>query len=322
MKQTDINQLEQKINKNYRNITGIIVQKENMKIYENYFNDYDENKPIHIFSVTKSIFCTLIGIAIDKGFIESVNQKILDFFPDYTVTKSEKTIQAITIKDILTMTVPYKYRKEPYRKFFKSKDWMKFALDLIGGNNQKGDFLYSAIIGPHILSGILTKATKQSAYGFARERLFLPLGIEVDKSFVIRTKKQQMEFYKTKYMSCWATDAQGITTASWGLTLSPADMIKIGQLYLNQGKWDGKQIVSSKWISESTKEHSKWNELAYGYLWWIIDSEEKTYAAIGDGGNVIYVNTAKNIVIAITSYFKPNVTDRIDFIKNHIEPYI
>lgn len=322
MKQTDTNQLEQRINKNYRNITGIIVQKENMRIYEHYFNGYDENKPIHIFSVTKSIFCTLIGIAIDKGFIDSVDQKILDFFPDYTVTEDEKTIQTITIKDILTMTAPYKYKREPYRKFFKSKDWMKFALDLIGGNSKKGEFLYSAIIGPHILSGILTKAAKQSAYDFACEHLFLPLGIDVENSYVIRTKMQQMNFYKTKYISCWTADAQGITTASWGLTLSPADMIKIGQLYLNLGKWNNKQIVSSQWISESTKEHSKWNELSYGYLWWIIDSEEKTYAAIGDGGNIIYVNTVKNVVIAITSHFNPNVTDRIDFIRKHIEPFI
>ncbi len=92
-------------------------------------------------------------------------------------------------------------------------------------------------------------------------------------------------------------------------------MMKIGQLYLNNGEWDGKQIVSSKWINESTKVHSKWGDLSYGYLWWIIDEDERIYAAIGDGGNIIYVNAAKNIVIAITSLYKPNVTDRIDFYK-------
>lgn len=322
MEQSNIKQFEQKINKDYSNITGIIIQKDGARIYENYFNDYDENKPIHIFSVTKSIFSTLIGIAIDKGYINSVDQKILDFFDDYTVKKNEKTIQTITIRDILTMTAPYKYRREPYRKFFKSKDWLNFALDIIGGNGQKGEFLYSAIIGTHILSGIFTKATGQNAYDFACEHLFSPLGINVESSYVIRTKKQQMSFYKSKYISCWTADAQGITTASWGLTLAPKDMIKIGQVYLNNGKWNGKQIVSSHWINESIKIHSKWNELSYGYLWWIIDGNENIYAAIGDGGNVIYVNAEKNIVIAITSLFRPNVTDRIDFIKEYIEPYV
>lgn len=321
MEQKHINELEQKIKKSYNNIMGVIVQRNGTKVYENYFKGYDENKPIHVFSVTKSVFSVLVGIAIDKGFIESVDEKIVGFFPEYSVEENEKTIQSITIKDILTMTAPYKYKKEPYKKFFKSKDWVEFALDSLGGE-KTGEFLYSAIIGPHILSGILTKATGQSVYDFASEYLFSPLGISVERSIVLLNKKQQMDFYKNKYISGWTADAQGINTASWGLTLTSSDMLKIGQLYLDNGKWEGEQIVSSEWISESTKVHSKWRELSYGYLWWVIDSKENVYAAIGDGGNVIYINAAKKIVVTITSGFRPNVTDRIDFIKEYIEPYV
>ncbi|WP_331665905.1 hypothetical protein [Anaerosporobacter sp.] len=86
--------------------------------------------------------------------------------------------------------------------------------------------------------------------------------------------------------------------------------------------WDGKQIVSARWVDESTKEHSRWEKrnLAYGYLWWIIDDKEHSYAAMGDGGNVIYVNTKKNIVISIASLFEQKVKDRLEFIKEYIEP--
>ena len=99
-------------------------------------------------------------------------------------------------------------------------------------------------------------------------------------------------------------------------------MAKIGQLYLNKGIYNNKQVVSTKWIEESTKEHSRWEEvnLPYGYLWWINNSEEHGYTAIGDGGNIIYVNVDKNIVVSIASIFEANVTDRIEFIKKYIEP--
>ena len=96
-------------------------------------------------------------------------------------------------------------------------------------------------------------------------------------------------------------------------------MSRIGQLLLNRGVWDGRRIVPAEWISESTAVHSRWGELMYGYLWWIIDAEERSFAALGDGGNVIYVNPAKNLVVAIASLFKPTAKDRIEFIKRYIE---
>ena len=115
-------------------------------------------------------------------------------------------------------------------------------------------------------------------------------------------------------------DPQGINTAGWGLFITPTDMAKIGQLYLNRGAWNCRQLVSAEWIDESTKVHSHWDEhtLSYGYLWWIVDGE--SYAALGDGGNVMYVNMSKNLVVAIASLFKPKVTDRIELIKQCIEP--
>ena len=102
--------------------------------------------------------------------------------------------------------------------------------------------------------------------------------------------------------------------------IKPDDMAKIGQMYLNRGTWNGRQLVSAEWVDESTAVHSHWDKLLYGYLWWIIDEDEHSFAAMGDGGNVIYINPAKNLVVAIASLFIPKAKDRIELIKKQIEP--
>ncbi|MEG1206988.1 MAG: serine hydrolase [Angelakisella sp.] len=312
--------LEKKINDDYSNIAGIVVLKDGEKLYEGYFHKCTADSHIHVYSVTKGIVSILIGIAIDKGFIGSVNQKVLDFFPDYVVKKREKTIQNITLKDMLTMTAPYKYRLAPYIKYFTADDWVNFSLDLLGGKGQIGAFRYAGLIGPDILSGILIKVTGQSVLDFAAENLFLPLGITVESNVIFHTKEEQFAFNKATNISGWVADAVGVNSAGWGLTLTPDDMARIGQLYLNGGVWKGEQIVSTAWINESTMEHSRWEEedLPYGYLWWV--EGEIGYYAMGDGGNVIYVNKNKKMVVSVASLFKPNVTDRIDFIKEYVEP--
>ena len=322
MKEAKVIELENKINKDYNNITGVVVLKDGKIQYENYFNGCSRESTIHIYSVTKSIVSILIGIAIDKGYIKSVNQKVLDFFPDYIVKKREKTIHKITLKDLLTMTAPYKYIIPPYIKYFTSNDMVNFSLDYLGGLGKIGKFKYTPLIGPDILSGILANVTGQSVLDFARENLFTPLGINIYGNIRFNSKEEQLAFNNATNISGWVVDSCGINTAGWGLALSPMDMAKIGQLYLDGGIYNGEQIVSTKWIDESTTEHSRWKKLnlPYGYLWWINNDIEDGFAAMGDGGNVIYVNKDRNIVVAITSLFKRNVTDRIDFIKNYIEP--
>jgi CubicO group peptidase (beta-lactamase class C family) len=173
---------------------------------------------------------------MDKEYIKSMDQKVLDFFPNYTVKNREKTIQDITIKDLLTMTAPYKYKLAPYTyiKYFMSNNWVKFTLDLLGGKGQIGEFKYTPLVGPDILSGILVKATGQSVFDFATENLFLPLGITVERNVILHTVKEQGAFNKATNISGWVADPTGINSGGWGLTLSPSDMAKIGQLYLNE----------------------------------------------------------------------------------------
>lgn len=319
MKQEQRNELEKIIHSSYANIAGMVVLKDGKTVYENYFNECTAADKIHVYSVTKSILSMLIGIAMDKGCIKSVEQKVLDFFPDYPVRKGEKTIQNITLKNLLTMTAPYKYKLAPYIRYFKSEDSVKFTLDLLGGRGKIGRFRYTPLIGPDILSGILVETTGQSVLDFATEVLFSPLEITVERSIIFQTKEEQIAFNKARNISGWVADSLGTNTGGWGLTLSAVDMAKLGKLYLDKGLWNGKQIVSEKWITESTQEHSRWEKpnLPYGYLWWIGDNG---FAAMGDGGNIIYVNKKRNMVVSITSLFQPKARDRIEFIQKYMEP--
>ena len=320
MGQKKIEEFEHIIRKDYGNTIGVAVLKDGKMVYEKYFKGCTKESRVHVYSVTKSIVSILIGIAVDKGYIQNIYQKVLDFFPEYEVKKREKTIQHITIRDMLTMTAPYKYHFfAPYVKYFTSRDQVKFSLDLLGGWGKIGTFRYAPLIGPDILSGILVKATGQSVLEFANENLFRPLEIHVDGDLIFKSKEEQLAWNESTSMSGWVRDDSGIHTAGWGLTISPVDMVKIGQLYLNKGLWDGRQIVSGEWVEESTREHSRWKKrgLPYGYLWWV---NENGYAAMGDGGNIIYVNKRDKIVVSMAALFTPKAGDRIGLIKEYLEP--
>lgn len=310
------------------NICQIVAIKDNEIVYSDTWNNYKPTDNVHIASVTKSVMSILIGIAIDKGMIESVNQKVLEFFPDYVIKRGEKTIQDVTLYHLLTMTAPYKYKTEPWTKVCTSEDWTKSVLDLLGGRNGiTGEFKYSTL-GIHILSAIITKVSNISTLDFANEYLFKQLGIEERKPCIVKNKEEHITFVTSKSPkeNGWFCDNKGIVTSGFGLCLSAEDLSKIGQMCLNKGMFDNKQIVSAEWITQMTTPYIKCDEkfafMQYGFLWWVIDKEKNIYSAIGDSGNVIYVNADKNIVISVTATFKPLVFDRVRFIQKYIEPFI
>lgn len=241
------------VKEEYSNIVGLSISKNGFILYEKYFNNYSKEDTIHIASATKSIVSILIGIAIEKGYITSVKQNVLDFFPAYRIKRGEKTIQTISIENLITMTAPYKYKYEPYSKVYSSEDWTKAALDLLGGKGSVGEFNYSTV-GTHILSGILTHATGMSVLEFASEYLFKPLEIEVPNHVMLENREAYMSFIKDKYVNGWIIE----------------------------------------------------------------DNHHQGYAALGDGGNVIYVCPSKGLVVAIASSFKARVKDRIELIKKYI----
>ena len=318
MEQMKITEMEALINREYKNICGINVLKNGVSVYEAYFQGCTSESRMHVYSVTKSIVSILLGIAMDEGYIADVSQRVLDFFPEYAAREKDAKGE-VTLEDVITMTAAYKYRIPPYIKYFTSDDWLRFSLEQLKGRG--GKFRYTPLIGPDILTGILQKTTGQSVLAFAREKLFAPLRISVEKELIFKDKEEQMAFNQSASISGWAADAKGLQSAGWGLALSAKEMADIGQLYLNGGVWKGKQLVSKHWIEESTKEHSRWKKrnLPYGYLWWI-DEQKDGFAAMGDGGNIIYVNTGEQLVVSLMCRFDPKAKDSMDLIKQQIEP--
>jgi len=314
------------IEKKQPNITQICVYKDDKVIYQDEWNDYKVDDAVHVMSVTKSIVSLLYGIALDQGLIKSIDEKVLSFFPEYQVKRGEKTIYDVTIRHLLTMRAPYKGKTEPWTKVCTSYDWSLTSLDFLGGKSGLTDEFRYTTVCLHILSGILFKVTKMNTVDFANKYLFEPLGIKPHHNFYAKNAQEHKEFTLNKkpIEHIWFTDPNGLGTPGYGLSFSAVDLAKIGQLCLHKGEYNGKRVVSEEWIKEMSTPREINNEqfrgMKYGYLWWIIDAEKGSYAAIGNSGNVIYINPSNNVVVGITAYFKPTVFDRIDFIVDYLEP--
>ena len=227
----------------YSNILGIIAYKDNEKVYEEYFHKANKDESVHAFSMCKSLVSILIGIAIDKGYIESVHKKVLDYFPDYQLKRNQEQLLDVTIEDFLTMRVPYKFKYEPYTKVWgKCKDWGEPILEYVGGKEKIGEHFHYSTVGIQILSNILAKATGKNMKEFATEYLFKPLGIKEVPDAPIHDKESQDHFYKTRDIRGWVKDPSGNYTTGWGLSLTTDEWARIGLLVLNKGLYNGKRI--------------------------------------------------------------------------------
>lgn len=316
--------IESIIHSQYRNINGMVVAQKGNIIFESYYNNHVESDKFHVASVTKSVIGTLIGIAIEKGYIQGVEQKVLEFFPEYIVQPSNVQKHNITIRHLLTMTVPYPFEdwQESLETFSSQGDCIKYTLDGLGQNGEIGKFKYSTS-GVHLLSAILTRATGKCAREFANEHLFEPIGMDVIPKYEIE------EFgYDTLFgdkLKGWAYDPMGYTTGGWGLTLTVRDMAKFGMLHLNEGMWKQKQIIPKAWIKDSIVMHEGENDFMnakYGYLWWLQDDEVFACVARGDGGNMICCIPEFDLVVAVASTISAQPFDGWEIIKQYILPYI
>ena len=328
MTESELHQMIADSTGNESNICQIYAIKNGSVVFNDCWCGYKANDAVNVMSVTKSVMALLIGIAIDKGYIRSVDQQVIDFFPDYTVKRGEKTIYKVTLRHLLTMTAPYKYRSEPWTKVCTSDDWTRAALDLLGGRNGiTGEFKY-ATLGIQILSGVIQNASGMKCIDFANHYLFAPLGIPEHTIHGASDKDDQFDFLMNKApkKNEWYSDPKDTVTAGWGLCLSAEDMAKIGVLILNSGEYDNTRIISTNWMEEMTVPRvalgERFGNMHYGYLWYRPHKDKQIVAAIGDGGNVIYVNIEQNISIGVTGTFKPRVFDRIEFIEKNILPLI
>ena len=313
---------------NESNVCQIYAIKDGETVYDDCFRGFQTFDAMNVNSVTKGIVALLAGIALDKGCIKSVDQKVMEFFPDYSVKRGEKTIYDVTIRHLLTMTAPYKGKSEPWKKVCTSEDWTLTILDFLGGKSGiTGEFRY-ATLGIQILGGIIERASKEKCIDFANRYLFEPLGLPRRILHGDSSKEDQFDYLMNKNPRKyeWFADPNGTVTSGWGLCMSARDMAVIGDMVLSGGEYNGKRIVSEEYIKDMLTPHLKLGErfgnMNYGYLWYKPYDDKEVYAAIGDAGNIIYVNKELNVSVGMTGTFKPRIFDRVDFIEQKVLPAI
>ena len=272
------------IQKSSFNIDSILIVRNGYVVLDAYFYPYSSGQKHIIRSCTKSITSALIGIAIDKGYIQNVDQPIMDFFPDKAFANMDDLKKSITLENLLMMASglkcrdSYLYRWAGLYEMRNSNDWAQYVLDLPMADTPGEKFEYCNGVS-YLLSVIIQNTTKMRTLDFARKHLFGPLGIiDVD----------------------WETSPQSIDLGYGGMWLKPHDMAKFGWLYLNKGRWGNKQILPSAWVEVSTLGHIDATPFdQYGYQWWV--DSAGFYMAVGYKGQFVFVVPGKNIVVVFTS---------------------
>jgi len=265
-------------------IDSVTVIRNGYAVLDAYFYPFERDLKHNIYSVTKSFTSTLVGIALDRGEIKSVARPVLDFFPDRVVANLDDRKRAMTLEHLLTMRTgfdcadSYRHRWKGLWKMLNSPDWTQHVLDLPMRETpgQSFDYCNGASF---LLSSILQTATKMRTFDYAKKHLFAPLGI-TDVA--------------------WPETPSGVTVGYGQMWLNPHDMAKLGWLFLNNGMWDGRQIVSPTWIKRATRPQVRATLFAsYGYQWW--HSASDYYMAVGYAGQFIFVLPKKNMVVVFTS---------------------
>ncbi len=248
-------------------------------VLEEYFGGREPAEAKEIYSITKSVIASLIGIAIDNGFIRGVDMPLADFFPELTPGNASPEKEDLSLENVLTMTTGYRWSEDDIDTLYNSPDWTQYMLDLPVEQPPGSQFNYCTGCS-HLLSAVLQRVTGMDAHAYARQFLFEPIGIRDSE---------------------WLGDSQGLPIGGSGLQLTPRDLARFGYLYLRKGIWDGRQVISPEWVETATRIHVPLEEgRGYGYQWWIRDSIQG-YAALGMDGQMVAVIPAANLVVVFTA---------------------
>jgi CubicO group peptidase (beta-lactamase class C family) len=311
----------------YPKIHSILISKNGNLVYEQYFNGFKKDSLHDSRSSFKSITSLLVGIAIDKGLIKDVNQKVYSFFPEYkTIENDDDRKKSMTIKDLLEMRSGFDCEefndtKDCENAMTNTNNWVKFSLNLPMKNDPGKVWAYTSC-DPMIISGIISHVAHTSIIDFAKKYLFAPLGIVNYK---------------------WTVDPSGNGMTAGSFYIRPDDMLKIGQMINDAGMYKGKRIVSAKWIKESTTAtipipdfsfvKSSRSTIAipqptyYGYYWYGEQLKTKKYTedllfASGNGGQYIMIIKKLDLVIVFTqdNYNDRRAKQAFDIVARYILP--
>lgn len=294
-----ITNIYEDIERNSLKVDSVLIVKNGNLVAEKYFGTYNRDTTHQIYSNTKSITSTLVGIACDKGKIK-LDDKVVEFFPDKKFDNNDAVKDSITVKDLLTMTsgIQWPYGiTDALLEMRESDSWVDFVMNRPMDTEPGTVFSYNTG-GMEVISAILNKVNGVTEEEFAQQYLFGPLGI-------------------TDYK--WPKTPEGYSMGGVGLEMKPRDMAKIGQLMLQNGVWDGQQIVSADWVKEATA--AKISETiipgaGYGYNWWI-RPDIQGYFAAGVDGQLIYILPNQNMVVVFTA--NEDLTTIMKFGKNCVQ---
>ena len=259
------------------------------KIVDEYFKKgYGRSSVFTLQSCSKSITSALVGIAIQQGYIKSVDDYAADYLPELAKTKYP-AMKKITLKQLLNHTSGLLGTDSKiWSQWRSSSNWIDFILSRPMTANPGSYFEYSTG-NTHLLSAIVENATGKKLLDYANEVLFSKIGISSAEL---------------------GTDPQGIGDGGNGFSMTAYDMGRFGQLFLNNGKWDGVQIVLEKWVKDSTSVQARRNGSRYGYQWWLRNYGKEGYLgynAQGYGGEYIFVVPQLNLIVVYTSWHQGNV---------------
>lgn len=254
-------------------------------LVDTYYKDgYDDTTPFLLNSASKSITSAMVGIAIELGYIESVQDPLSKYLPQ-VMENTDSAWQQITIWHLLTHTSGISTTDEDLWEQWRASDnWVDYILALPMVSTPGTSFLYSTG-NTHLLCAVLQQATGMNLAEFAATYLFEPL--DMDSARI-------------------DSDPQGISDGGNGIWLSALDMAKFGQLYLNGGVWEGEQIIPADWIEQSTtvQYQRSTGSADYGYQWWVRtfgSQDYHAYFAQGHAGQYIFVVPALQLVVTFTS---------------------
>ncbi len=303
-----LNRMRTYIDEHLQGLHALLIVHHGYIVFEAYYHGFHQKSYHSISSATKSIISELVGVALAQSMLKSLEQHMFDFFPEYASAEKDSRKQAITIRDLLSLQtgfskdIPNEYWRDPVRLAIQRPM-----------EHHPGEYFHYDNQGVDILSGILSKVTGMSAAAYADATLFKSLGIWRDENahFPWRLDSSGPHswhgdaLWDEQQGYPWKVMLQGYSTGSFGAHFTAREMAKLGYLYLHQGSWDGKQVVSPDYVTDSTRKHSEGGppvDAQYGYLWWIEQHGNYTaFFASGYGGKLIYVVPALDLVIITTA---------------------